>query len=238
MDGKNINGILGKVSFEGKLQLLSGLHIGGSKAFSAIGAVDSPVIRNSLTKEPYIPGSSLKGKMRYLLARVYAKENKLEKLEDEAEAIKRLFGSSKKDDIMISRLQFADLSLNAENKKKMEKFSTDLYLTEVKFENTINRLTAEANPRQLERVPAGAEFDFKLIYNIEELETLGADIKNIGMMFSLLEDDYLGGSGTRGYGRVAFSKDVDIRVRLYSEDFKGLKDQVHQSYQEGREGAL
>lgn len=237
MGEEKIRGILGKVSVEGKLKLLSGMHIGGSKAFSAIGAVDSPVIRNSFNKEPYIPGSSIKGKMRYLLARVYAGDGFMKSIDREEKEIKRLFGSSAKNDIIISRLQFSDLNLSEESKIQMEKFSTDLYLTEVKYENTIYRLTAEANPRQLERVPAGAEFDFRLIYNIEEEQTLKEDMKNIGKMFSLLEDDYLGGSGTRGYGRVTF-EDLGINTKLYNDKKNELLEIVTSSFTEGREGTV
>jgi CRISPR-associated protein Csm3 len=235
---KQVKGILGKIAFEGKVILLSGLHIGGSKSFSAIGAVDSSVIRNSYTREPYIPGSSIKGKMRYLLARVYAKSGFLGKLEDEDRAIQRLFGSSRKDNIVISRLQFADLYMNRENRDRIRSFNNDLYLTEVKFENTIDRYTAGANPRQIERVPAGAEFDFKLIYNIEDEADVAADLKNIGLMFTLLEQDYLGGHGTRGYGRVKFSDSLLPTVTYYSIDHRINQQQVEQYFSEGKQGVI
>ena len=123
------------------------MHIGAGSDFSSIGAVDNVVVRDSITKKPYIPGSSLKGKMRYLLARVYAKNGKMSDFKDEHDEIGRLFGQSEK---YASRLQFQDVFFNEESAQRIEKIGTDLYLSEIKFENTINRLTAIANPRQLE----------------------------------------------------------------------------------------
>ena len=92
---------------------------------------------------------------------------------------------------------------------------TGLYLSEIKFENTINRITAEAMPRQLERIPAGALFEFKLVYNVESEEELEEDLKNISTCLNLLQEDYLGGNGTRGYGRVKF-KNLDFKFRNYT----------------------
>ena len=159
-----VNGILGKLIIKADLKILTGLHIGAGNEFSSIGAVDNIIVRDALTKKPYIPGSSLKGKMRYLLARVYSSNGKMKNIKDEEKEIGRLFGQSEK---YISRLQFQDVFFNNENAKIIEKMDTGLYLSEIKFENTINRITAEAMPRQLERIPAGALFEFKLVYNVE-----------------------------------------------------------------------
>lgn len=197
-----MNGILGKLIIEADLVVKTGLHIGAGSDFSSIGAVDNVVVRNTLTRKPYIPGSSIKGKMRYLLARVYSSNGQMNDFKDENDEIGRLFGQSQK---YISRLQFQDIFFNEESAKVIEKLDTDLYLTEIKFENTINRKTAVANPRQLERIPAGSKFDFKLIYNVEsEGQELEEDLKNIGRCLELLQEDYLGGHGTRGYGRINF----------------------------------
>lgn len=201
-----IHGLNGKIILRGKIIIKSGLHIGGSNQFSAIGAVDSPVVRDTLTKRPFIPGSSLKGKMRYLLARVYAGEGFLVQFSEEDPEIRRLFGSSEKEGRYVSRLQFSDSLLTDQSTEMLERFETGLYLSEVKFENTINRLTGEANPRQLERVPAGAEFDLKIVYNIEVPDEAEQDLKNLRLMMNLLEEDYLGGHGTRGYGRIEFAE--------------------------------
>jgi hypothetical protein len=78
----------------------------------------------------------------------------------------------------------------------------DTYIGEIKFENTISRISAAANPRQIERVPAGAEFDFRLVYNIEDEGDLAEDLQILADGIRLLQMDYLGGHGSRGYGRV------------------------------------
>ena len=184
-----INTIKGKVIIEGKIEVLTGLHIGTSGDFSAIGAVDNIVIRDTVTNKPMIPGSSLKGKMRYLLARTkYNTSIELKNIKEEHESIKRLFGSS--DPIVVSRLQFQDMLLSDESVKKLEKLDTDLPYTEIKYENTIDRATGVANPRQQERVPAGSEFDFKLVYNVEKTDEFEEDMKNILLTMEVLEDDY------------------------------------------------
>jgi len=218
-----INTIKGKVIIEGKIEVLTGLHIGTSGDFSAIGAVDNIVIRDTVTNKPMIPGSSLKGKMRYLLARTkYNTSIELKNIKEEHESIKRLFGSS--DPIVVSRLQFQDSLLAVKNFGKVE---FDLPYTEIKYENTIERATGVANPRQQERVPAGSEFDFKLVYNVEKTDEFEEDMKNILLMMEVLEDDYLGGHGTRGYGRVKF-KNLKLDKKVYIEENKDELDNIEQ----------
>lgn len=192
-----------KILITGKIEILTGMHIGGSDAFAAIGAVDSPVIRDARTKDPIIPGSSLKGKMRTLLARsVEQKIGKLPEHHADNAEIRRLFGATKPD-IVPSRLIFSDCFLM--NKDALRETG----LTEVKFENTINRNTAIAMPRQIERVVRGAQFDLRLVYEACEAEEMTADFENIAKGLALLQMDYLGGHGTRGYGRIKFS---DLRA--------------------------
>lgn len=190
-----------KIEISGTIEIVTGLHIGGSSAFSAIGAVDSPVVMDTRTNQPMIPGSSLKGKMRALLAKQYniaiAKT-----ADDDAECLTNLFGSSKAK--KESRILFTDMFLdNLDELKKAGLTGA----TEVKFENSISRMTAVANPRQIERVVRGAQFPMQLIYeysdNIDE-ETLLQDFRILKEGFRLLEYDYLGGSGSRGYGRIKF----------------------------------
>lgn len=193
-----------KIKIEGIIGVKTGLHIGGDDSFSAIGAIDSPVVRDPLTREPIIPGSTLKGKMRSLLARdrgsVPAKG--VAGYEADCSQVKRLFGSSSPtsnaggNGIQMSRLQFSDCFLL--NKEDLPQ------ITESKFENTIDRLTCVANPRQIERVVRGAKFGFSLIYNVEDPEQVAEDFDNIKAAINLLENDYLGGGGTRGNGRVKF----------------------------------
>ena len=206
----------GKLIINGTIKLITGLHIGTSGDFSAIGAVDTIVIRDSVTNKPIIPGSSLKGKMRYLLARTkYNSSLELEDIKKEDNSIKRLFGSS--DPVVTSRLQFQDILLSDKSIEELKDAEFDLPYTEIKYENTIDRTTGIANPRQLERVPAGSEFDFKIVYNIEKIEEINEDMENILLMIDVLEDDYLGGHGTRGYGRIKF-KNFSLNIKTYTEE--------------------
>lgn len=203
----------GKILIEGKLEVVTGLHIGGSSGFAAIGAVDSPVVRNSRDNQPMIPGSSLKGKMRSLLAR--QRNQKISgNMDEDEEGILRLFGSAKNGNVRVGRLLFSDMFL--EDRDSLES------PVEIKFENSINRLTAVANPRQLERVIPGTKFSFRLLYELKDTserekekhpeyyqETeevwIFRDFRCLMDGMKLLELDYLGGSGTRGYGQVWFS---------------------------------
>lgn len=213
-----MNTLKGKFIITGKIKVLTGLHIGTSGDFSAIGAVDNIVIRDTVTNKPIIPGSSLKGKMRYLLSRTkYNSTLTMPNIKKESDDIKRLFGAS--EPVVLSRLQFCDMLLREKDYGRDVEF--DLPYTEIKYENTIDRGTGIANPRQQERVPAGSEFDFRLIYNIENTENIEEEVKcdfeNILLMFELLEDDYLGGHGTRGYGRVKF-EDLKLIEKVYIKE--------------------
>lgn len=194
-----------KIKISGKIKVMTGMHIGGSSAFSAIGAVDSPVIRDKQSDLPIIPGSTLKGKMRTLMARGFSESAsaKIGYHDDDPEIVLRLFGNAKngKDEHRNSRLLFSDMILsNMDELKQLDIHSA----TEVKFENSINRLTAVANPRQIERVIRGSEFDLDIIYNVEDETQIKEDFQAIKDGLTLLEYDYLGGSGSRGYGKVKF----------------------------------
>lgn len=204
-----------KLEITGILEVKTGLHIGGSDAFAAIGAVDSPVIRDVRSDDPIIPGSSLKGKMRTLLAKYY-NEKPARNPEEDAERIKDLFGSAKKGEVKTARLLFSDMFL--QNKDELRE--KNIYrATEVKFENTINRATAVANPRQLERVIRGAKFGLDLVYEYKDDETMLRDFEILQKGFRLLQYDYLGGSGSRGYGKVAFSGiEIDPVIGDVGED--------------------
>ncbi len=209
-----------KVEITGILEVKTGLHIGGSGAFAAIGAVDSPVIRDVRSDDPIIPGSSFKGKLRTLLAKLYNEEKVANKPDEDARCIADLFGSSKKGDVHVGRLLFSDMFLkNKEELKKQNIYRT----TEVKFENSINRSTAVATPRQLERVIRGAEFGLDLIYEYKDDETMQRDFEILRNGLRLLQYDYLGGSGSRGYGKVAF-KDLKVDT-VVGEVNEGLLSQ-------------
>lgn len=192
--------MFGKIKIQGTIEVVTGMHIGGSSQFAAIGAVDSPVVRDILTDKPMIPGSSLKGKMRTLLARAYSPSPIIQDHNKDPEIILRLFGSSDRN-IKSSRLLFTDMFLsNEEELKAVGVRST----TEVKFENTINRITAVANPRQIERTIRGTEFAMDIIYNVVDEIEIAEDFTAIADGLKLLEYDYIGGHGSRGYGRVKF----------------------------------
>ena len=153
-----------KIEISGKIETVTGLHIGGSSAFSAIGAVDSPVITDARTGLPMIPGSSLKGKMRTLLAKRY-NTVMADKPDDDAECLTELFGTSKKGHVKTSRILFSDMFL--ENMEELRHAGLT-GATEVKFENSISRTTAVANPRQIERVVRGAVFPMQLLYEVTD----------------------------------------------------------------------
>lgn len=195
-----------KIQITGRIEVETGMHIGGSSAFAAIGAVDSPVIRDVRTNLPMIPGSSLKGKMRTLLAKAY--NDTICKPDDDNLRITRLFGSAKKGNIQKSRLLFSDMILS--NQEELRQMGLQS-LTEVKFENSINRATAVANPRQIERVVRGSEFKLDIMYEAEDEKDVIEDMELLAEGMQLLQYDYLGGSGSRGYGRVLF-KDVYAEV--------------------------
>ena len=208
------------ITLSGQIEILSGLHIGGGDDTMKIGGIDSGVIKDINTNKPYIPGSSIKGKMRSLLEWnnrlvVYGSgqpfsSNLLEKIpeKDRKSAINllKIFGDVK-NEFGITRVSFSDCFISQD--------SQNLKLSEAKYENVIDRQKGTAsNPRQIERVPAGVKCDFSLKLKIfdEQNHPFDDDEKELKDMIDkgikLLENDYLGGSGSRGYGRVKF---IDLR---------------------------
>jgi len=219
---------------KGKIVLKSGLHIGAGDMEMQIGGTDNPVVKHPHTLEPYIPGSSIKGKVRSLLelksGLMFKTEGEplqprhlhglSESQRREAEKILKIFGSSGADSEELARLgptraSFADCPLNHEWRKKAaaQRFT----LTEVKSENSINRIQGVAqHPRFTERVPANAVFDFSI--NLKIFDNDEDDLFEILLQgLKLLEMDALGGSGSRGYGKVAFAfEDADL-VRRFAD---------------------
>ncbi len=220
-----------KIQITGTIEVKTGMHIGGSFAYAAIGAVDSTVIKDVRTGLPMIPGSSLKGKMRTLLARQY-NETMAAKPDEDAVCLRRLFGCAKADGdgkVKRSRVLFSDMFLANESELRALGLQT---LTEVKFENTINRATAVANPRQIERAIRGSIFGLDLLYEVENKDEILEDFKILAEGFRLLQYDYLGGNGSRGYGKILFHDitsdivvgDVDDEILNACNDV--LKDAV------------
>ncbi|MDD5207600.1 MAG: type III-A CRISPR-associated RAMP protein Csm3 [Desulfobacterales bacterium] len=217
----------------GKIILRSGLHIGAGDTEMRIGGTDNPVVKHPHTMEPYIPGSSIKGKVRSLIEMRSGfmtmtdgepvSTKLLKSLQgserEECEKILKLFGSSGADidesnELGPSRVSFSDCELDEE--WRQHALEENLPLTETKSENSIDRIRGVAlNPRFTERVPSGAEFRFKV-----NLKKLGSDEDLEGLLLEglkLLEMDALGGSGSRGYGRIEFQfNDPKTRERFAS----------------------
>lgn len=227
----------GKVLITGILKVETGMHIGGGNDYAPIGSVDSPFIRNPLTHEPIIPGSSLKGKMRTLLAKMTSESYILHSIDNDSVVLKRLFGFAGKNRAAPARLQFFDLFMTEKSKALFENVETDTYMGEVKFENTISRTTGSANPRQIERVPAGAEFQFKVVYNVESEEEAEEDFKLFRQGIELLQADYLGGHGSRGYGRISFKNFTVRSIGNYNLDMYPFEEIIYEVENDG-EGQL
>ncbi len=219
------------------LKCETGLQIQAGNISFDIGGIDDPVVKNPITGEPYIPGSSLKGKMRSLLEWQEAPDELIRRdgqvLNDPKYDVCKLFGVSPssvpnnqnkttQEKILISRAIVRDAYLTEESKKMLQSQLGENIFTEIKAENNIDRLTSQASPRFFERVPKGAEFKGEIVLTqyVEEDEKL-LDLLLQGM--KLLEDNYLGGSGSRGAGKVKF-KDVKIYVRD-RDYYLGKKDQ-------------
>ncbi|MCS7069708.1 MAG: type III-A CRISPR-associated RAMP protein Csm3 [Meiothermus sp.] len=222
--------LLGYKRIHGIIRLKSGLRIGMSKDQMAIGDVDNPVIRNPLTDEPYIPGSSLKGKMRYLLewyfgGKYITESDQYHVYKDEDGPIGRIFGVAPGNDRRSkelalqrgpTRLLVRDAYLTEESRKALEAMTArGGYLTEVKQEVFIPRIGGNANPRTAERVPAGAEFAFEMVYRVMDTGDGGRtdreNFKHVEKALELLQLDGLGGYISRGYGQVELSYQVEDR---------------------------
>jgi CRISPR-associated protein Csm3 len=259
--------LAGKIRIESILLVETGLHIGGGGETLDIGGLDKPVIRDPLTQQPYLPGSSIKGKLRSILERFHDKPvnregNRIYRYESDDVVdgyteisagqfmafqgastcpVSRLFGSTgvkcwipttavtpetekvsntRPQNIPTdgvehtkivghnapARLIVRDCHLDSPSAEKLKRVDTGLYMTEWKFENGIDRITSAANPRQVERVPAGSEFKFELVYTIENETQVVEDLKNLAIALAILEDDALGGHGSRGYGKIKFQQ--------------------------------
>jgi CRISPR-associated RAMP protein, csm3 family len=193
-----------KIKITGIINVETGMHVGASDGFSVIGAVDSPVAKDAVSRIPYIPGSSLKGKIRSLVAKAYSDSGIAPEFNKQDDKVTRLFGAGADrngNHPKPSRLIFSDMIM--ENIEELKKNGVEDG-TEVKEENTINPITAEANPRQIERVVRGAKFPLTIIYNAEKEheEEMLEDIETLALGLKLLSYDYIGGHGSRGYGRV------------------------------------
>lgn len=225
--------LLNYKSITGSIKAVTGLHIGGSSETIEIGGIDNPVIKNPHTREPYIPGSSLKGKMRSLM------EWKLNKINEKGDVhrckdrdnnktcpICRVFGTMAGDSTYgPTRIIVRDAELSNDFKEKIK--NEGLIITEEKTENQIDRVSAMAHPRKLERVPAGVIFDVNIHYRVFDMNDNGITdedyFKYVLHALYLVQQDALGGYGSRGCGQVEF---VNLKVDgepINLEDYKNIQ---------------
>lgn len=199
----------------GIIKCETGLHIGGASNID-IGGSDNVIIRDPITELPYIPGSSLKGKLRstYELSDKksvkYLIENK--KSVSNTKKVSELFGSAANKNSEIKYPTRIIVRDSYPNEKTIELWndSDEVYNgSELKYENNINRVTAIATPRNIERVPKDSEFNFEIILSVYEDNDY---LKDLLQTMLLLEDDYLGGSGSRGFGKIKF-QELKIETR-------------------------
>lgn len=211
--------------YEGSIELLTGLSIKSVGNELGIGGADSEVVKNPITREPYIPGSSLKGKMRSQLERLSGSKNK-----SGADDMEKPCGCGKKNCMVCllfgahmnpnaesapTRLTVRDCNLTEESRKLINELPLESgnYL-EIKAENMINRKKGTAEtPRFLERVPAGLKFHMEILIQIFENDDEKEFKDKVEQSLRMVEASYLGGSGSRGYGQVKFSgewKDIEL----------------------------
>lgn len=227
------------VTFSGKIRCMSGLCIGGSSSTLDIGGVDREVIKNPITKEPYIPGSSLKGKMRSELEGKYGalkwindeqNEDLKDKIVDTKDGkilvpndnepcgcgrdtcpICLIFGAhtSSKVSSAPTRIIVRDAMLSK------DKMGNEPLILERKTENIILRDSNKAgSPRTIERVPKGTYFDFEIVIRIFEGDNRDLLINKVKEGLELVEKSYLGGCGSRGSGYVKFEYSISYDPEL------------------------
>lgn len=223
---KNVK-LYGRIFIETKVLALTGLHIGGSSSGMEIGGVDNPIIRDPLTNRPYIPGSSLRGKMRSQLEKSLGlpQNNRIGQVsihtcktpaQYDANGgcpVCHIFGvPGEVEATGQTLLVVRDALLDDDSAEKLEKARTDMAYAELKTEVAIDRVTSAASPRNIERVPAGAVFGpAELVFSLYSEEDLNR-FRHVLDGLQLVEDDYLGGSGSRGSGKVRF-KAIRISIR-------------------------
>lgn len=228
--------LLYKIQIIGKLTVETGMHIGGSEVELEIGGIDNAVIKESSSGIPYIPGSSLKGKLRDLLA----KSEGYRSIEEDINEVFVLFGdgasnNNRNNGHLIVRDSFYTGPTSFDHNKGLEE----------KSENTINRITGAAKPRHMERVVKGISFKIEIILDIMDKYNVRYQVDivesnnhkkyypkfkhsslnyekellvKLKKGFKLLEQDYLGGSGTRGYGKVKMEFEKPNLIEFKNED--------------------
>lgn len=240
--------LYGRIILKAEVEALSGLHIGGSSSGMEIGGVDKAVIRNPLDNRPYIPGSSLRGKMRSQVEkklglpqnqriaqiRIHTCKNEADYRRNGGCPVCHVFGIPAEQDFSgPTRLVVRDIALSDASAQALDKANTELRFAELKTEVAIDRVTSAATPRTLERVPAGAIFaPAELVFAV-----YGSDdfqrFKLILEALQLVEDDYLGGGGSRGSGKVRFQNiHLTARSRQDYTQISCFRDQPLESIQD------
>ena len=196
--------LIKKIKITSTIKVITGLHIGGGNDNIEIGGIDNSVIKlQSKNNQPYIPGSSIKGKMRCLLERIAGVEL------GKDETINKLFGSNDTKSPHPSQIIVRDAYLTDDCVKQLLAAEMDMPFTESKWENSIKRVEGVAdNPRQTERVPAGAQFAAEFIIDVWDDDREKDLIALFEKGLNAIENDFLGGCGSRGYGQVEFANKV------------------------------
>ncbi len=211
-----------KILIKIELELMSGMHIGTNDGIATIGAVDSITVRDPISNKTMIPGSSLKGKIRRLLLNKNGQKEVIGNW-----ALERLFGvaNNKENNAVIGRLQFADALLTDKSAEELKNKETDMEYTEIKFENKIDPITLQAMPRQIERAVRGSKYDVLITYTLQDLNEVEEDFKNLKDGLNLLKYDYIGGSGSRGYGKIKFNSIEIEAMKLKGENLLSDKEE-------------
>ncbi len=223
--------LYGRVIITAEIRALTGLHIGSSSTGMEIGGLDKAVIRNPFDGRPYIPGSSLRGKMRSQTEKVRGlpQNNPIGQVKihtckhtEEYHAnggcpVCHVFGVPAELGYSgPTRLIVRDVRLSDPSAEALDRANTELRYAEIKTEVAIDRVTSAASPRSLERVPAGAVFGpAELVFSIYEAADFDR-LKIVVDALQLVEDDYLGGGGSRGSGKVCFGN-IAISARCHED---------------------
>lgn len=242
----------GLIKIEATLECLTGLRIGSGGAAAEIGGVENVVVKDPISQEPYIPGSSLKGAMRshyelYTGKQLSTKlKTRMHICGSEDCDVCTVFGRtpdylgdlSQTNFVSLTRLRVDDAYANEETREKWNRFGS----VEVKYENSIDRLTSESNPRSVERIPRGSEFEVRMTYRIFDGARDLNYLKAVFQSMKLVEEDYLGGYGSRGYGRIRFKAikikclkpeyfeepHNDANILIYHKQYDSLEDLIRE----------
>ena len=205
------------VSVSGVLTIKSGLSIGGSKEGLGVDTKDNPIIRNPLSNKPYIPGSSIKGKMRSLFEQYgLAKGGSFPcKCGRKECVVCTLFGAhmNVKGESGTPRLMFRDSMLAPEFEDLF-----DEEIVEIKTETMIDRNTGTAatgSLRTKERIAAGVKFNYSIDILVFENDNENKLVEYVKQGLKFIELTGLGSKISAGYGQIDFDiENIKITKKL------------------------